>query len=133
MAQIRILSWNIEVYGPEKYGRSVNAAQLVTLIGEVVGYTNANMLVVMETMSSVGDQIAFSVTEGIQAVTGQNWTYFTCEARVNGDRESYGVFWRTDAAAQFARAADATGAAVQGLATLQFPNNFSNSNGRRAA
>lgn len=133
MAQIRILSWNIEVYGPQKYGRSVNAAQLVNFVSEVVAYTQANILVVMEEMSSVGGQIAFSLTEGIQAVTGQNWAYFTTQARVNGDRESYGIFWRTDGAAQFALAADANGAAVHGLAHLEFPNNFSARNGRRAA
>jgi endonuclease/exonuclease/phosphatase family metal-dependent hydrolase len=133
MAQIRILSWNIEVYGPEKYGRSVNAAQLVNFVSEVIGYTQANILVVMETMSSVGDQIAFNLTEGIQAATGQNWGYFTTQARVNGDRESYGFYWRRDAAANFAPAVDANGAPVSGLATLDFPNNFSNWNGRRAA
>lgn len=134
MAQVRILTWNIQVYGPQKYGQSVNAAQLVNLIGAVVNYTGANILVIEEAMSSVGDQVAFSVTEAIQQATGgQNWAYFATQCRVNGDRESYGIFWRTDGAAQFALATDAVGAAVQGLSNLDFPNNFSNSNGRRAA
>ena len=133
MANIRILTWNIEVYGPNKYGRSVNNAQLVDFVGSVVAHTNANILVIQEMLSSVGDQVAFSICEGIQQASGQNWSYYVTWARVNGDRESYGFFWRTDAAANFGVAVDNAGQNVAGLATLEFPNNFSMSNGRRAA
>jgi hypothetical protein len=133
VAQIRILSWNIEVYGPEKYGRSVNAPALVDLVTQVVARTGANIVVVMETLSTVGDQVGFSLREGLELNTGEPWRSYEADARATGDRECYGIYWQQAPGQPFAPATDATGAPVQGLATAEFPNNFSNSNGRRAS
>ncbi len=61
MAQVRILSWNIQVYGPEKYGYSPNNVALIEFVGAVVNRVNANVVVLMEIMTSFGDQLGFNL------------------------------------------------------------------------
>lgn len=133
MAVVRTLAWNIEVYGPEKYGNWPNNARLATLIAAVVARSNANVVVVMELMSSVAAQIAFTINESIATVTGNPWRYVVLPARPAGDRESYAVLWQNNAAANFTITQNGTGADNVALSTVDFPNNFSGSNGRRAA
>jgi hypothetical protein len=131
VAQIRILSWNVQVYGPAKYSHPANGDRLVEFIAAVANYAQANLLVVYETMSSVAAQVTYSLTQGLAAAAGGNWDSYTTEARVNGDRESYGFYWNTGSG--FVPALDFTNKRVMGLSALEFPNNFSNTHGRRAA
>jgi hypothetical protein len=131
MANIKILAWNIQVYGPQKYAYSPNNTALIDFVSAVVNSVGANVLVLYETMTSLNEQICFNVNEGLAARTGATWDYGTVVAREGGDRESYGFFWNTNA--NFAPALDRAGSKVCGLADLQFPNNFSPINGRRAA
>jgi hypothetical protein len=131
VAQIRMLSWNIQVWGPGRYGSSPNNVRLVNLVGAVVHQANANVLVVMELMSSVATGICFNIGEAIINATGRPWAHVVVEARGDGDRESYGIFWCTND--NFAVVSNAAGAAQAGLASIEFPNNFSATHGRRAA
>jgi len=130
MAQVRILSWNIQVYGPEKYGYSPNNVALIEFVGAVVNRVNANVVVLMEIMTSVGDQLGFNLVEALAATTGGAWEHGGITARERGDRETYAIFWRTDQEFRLARVA---GRNAVGLAESEFPNNFSNTHGRRAA
>lgn len=131
MAQFRMLSWNIEVWGPQKYGNSPNNLRLVNLVASVAAQANLNVLVLMELTSSVAPAICFNVGQALNAATGHAWAARVLPARPGGDKESYGIFWRTDDA--FAVVLDGAGAENVALSTLQFPNNFSATNGRRAA
>lgn len=131
MAAIRMVSWNIQVFGPTKYGTSVNNDKVIWIVANLVQQQNANVLVLMELMTSVSYQICFNVCEAIQMVTGNPWTFKAISARPQGDREAYGIFWQTNA--NFTLTNNATGAPNLNLSSLQFPNNFSASHGRRAA
>lgn len=130
MAQIHVLSWNIEVYGPKKYGEfPANGASLVDLIAQVIHQQQANVVMFMEFMSSVAYQIGFSIQQQLIALHGNVWQMRVVEARPQGDRESYAVLWRTDQ--NFGIVTDQNVAEQIGLATSEFPNNFSTWNGRR--
>lgn len=131
MAQIGILSWNIQVYGPSKYASKANGVALLNFIGAVAREEQANILVVHEAMSSVCEQVAFNASESLEMAAGGAWKSFKAVARPQGDRESYMFFWRTDAG--FDVVEKPGGAWVAGLSDLPFPNNFSNRNGRAAA
>jgi hypothetical protein len=129
MAQIRLMSWNIEVYGPNKYGNVPNRMNLVRFIARAVQQQNANLLVIQELMTSVAHQICFSVAQQLGTYTGHAWQYRDVVTRVAGDRESYGVFWRTDR--NFGITQDGNAAENLVLSDNQFPNGFSPWNGRR--
>jgi len=131
MANINLLSWNIEVFGPGKYGNSANSIGLVNLIAQVAVQQNSNMVVLMELMSSVAQQICYSVCEAIANATGNPWMYVQLQARPGGDRESYGMLWQTNA--NFAVLNNGAGQMNVGLSPLDFPCNFSDREGRRAA
>ena len=131
MAQIRLMVWNIEVYGPGKYGNRPNNVQLVNLIGTVLSAHNVNVFVVIELMSSVAEQVCFSLAQAANAATGHPWAYGTLQCRTNGNRKSYGVLWRTND--NFAITADGAGNNNVALSTLEFPSNFSRRKGRKAA
>jgi hypothetical protein len=131
MAVINMLSWNVQVFGPNRYGVSPNNAQLVMLIGRVVADRNVNVFVLMELMNSVSYQICYSVCQAINIATGNPWRFQMLSAQPGGDREAYGIFWQTNA--QFAVVLDNAGDENIALSPLQFPNNYSASYGRRAA
>lgn len=133
MAEVRMASWNIEVYGPRKYGLSVNGPALVNLIAQLLAPSAPNVIVTMELMSSVSDQIAFNLSEAFTTAMGGRWEHAVVTARQGGDRESYGIHWRSDAAVVRFQPAEVAGNPVRGLANLDFPNNFSPTHGRRAA
>lgn len=128
MANIRVLSWNIEVYGPTKFAITPNNVAVARFVSQTIQQSNANVVVLMELNSGVAQQIATTIELDIEAATGQNWDTFVTPARPAGDVESYAFLWRTDAAVNFAPIA-----AAAGLSNLNFPNNFSTTNGRRAA
>lgn len=129
MAQVRMLTWNVQVFGPKKYSNPANGVALVNFIGAVAKTVNANLVVIVETMSSVVDQVAFNLCEGLGLTVGGNWRNQTLITRPNGDRESYAIFWRTDAGFEPAMNGQEI---VSGLPDVPFPNNFSDKNGRRA-
>ena len=131
MANIRMISWNVQVFGPQKYARTPNNEGVIWVIARLIRRANANIVVLMELTSSVCEQICYSVNEAIQRQTGNNWTYRAIPCRPTGDREAYGIFWQTDT--NFAVINDAHNVNNVGLSSLQFPNNFSAINGRRAA
>jgi endonuclease/exonuclease/phosphatase family metal-dependent hydrolase len=126
MAKIRILSWNIQVYGPKKYGNSVNNVNVAVLVGHVILATGAKIVVLQELMETVAEQVAFTVAESASITTGKKWTYLIVRAR-DTDRESYAILCQTEGV-DYAPVDNGVG-----LASNQFPNNFSVSNGRRAA
>lgn len=127
MAQIRLVSWNIEVYGPEKFAITPNNALVAELACRTILEAGASVAVLMELMSSVAANIAGTFALFLTQISGNNWASYVTPARPAGDRESYAVLWRTGGV-NFAPIAGA-----QGLAANQFPNNFSATNGRRAA
>ncbi len=133
MAQIRLLSWNIEVYGPNKYGNVPNNLRIVEFIVRTVRQQNANIVVLQELMSSIAGQICWSLADGLKQVTGNDWMHGTIPARPNGDRESYGILWQSGGAPGFTLTSDANGQGNVALSPLEFPNGFSSINGRRAA
>ncbi|HET7505705.1 MAG TPA: hypothetical protein VFK02_32015 [Kofleriaceae bacterium] len=132
MAQVRMLAWNIEVYGPNKYGNVPNNARVVQFIAQTAVQQNANVVVLMELSNSVAQQICFSVSDEIATLSGNAWSYAQIPARPNGDRESYGILWQS-AGANFAITTNGAGAQNIALSTVDFPNNFSVTHGRRAA
>jgi hypothetical protein len=132
MAQVNLVAWNIEVFGPEKYGNRPNADRVIQMIATVLAQTNADIFVAMELSSSVAEQICYNIAEAADNATGYTWNYAVVEARPNGDRESYGVLFRVDNAANFALLTDGNGDNNIELSTVDFPNNFSDTNGRRA-
>lgn len=129
MAQVRVLSWNIEIYGPAKFGIRPNNVRLAALISQLIQEQNASIVVLMELRSGVAAQIAATIQLDLQAATGANWQYYVTEARPAGDNESYAFIWRDNVAATNFQLI----AGAHGLSSVQFPNNFSNVNGRRAA
>jgi hypothetical protein len=133
MAIIRLLSWNIEVYGPNKYGVTPNNAGIVNFVASTIQQANANIVVLQELISAVAPAIAFSIAAQVQANTGNAWMHMTAPARPGGDRESYGILWQTGGAPNFVLTADGAGNPNVGLSPFQFPNNFSPINGRRPA
>ncbi|MCR9255491.1 MAG: hypothetical protein NXI16_05285 [Alphaproteobacteria bacterium] len=131
MATINILSWNIEVFGPQKYGNSVNNYRLVRLIAIVGVQAGADILALMELSSSTAEAVCYSVCEALAEYTEEDWRYYVVQARPQGDRESYGIIYRTGGA--FAPVLDGHNNLNAGLSTVEFPCNWFNSNGRRAA
>jgi hypothetical protein len=127
MAVVRVLTWNIEIYGPAKFGIRPNNLRLASLISRLIQEQNATIVVLMELISNVALQIAHTIQFDLQAATGVPWNSFVTQARPAGDHESYAFIWRGDAGVNFQQIAGA-----EGLSSLQFPNNFSNTNGRRA-
>src|SRR4051794_20308793 len=109
MAQIRLLSWNIEVYGPNKYGNVPNNGNIVQFVARTVQSLNANIVVFQELMTSVAYQICWSIANEITQLTGNAWDFASIEARPNGDRESYGILWQTGGAPNFVITADGAG------------------------
>lgn len=133
MAQIRLLSWNIEVYGPNKYGNVPNNARIIQFIASSVQQANANIVVFQELISTVAYQICWSVANEITNLTGNAWNFAWIAARPGGDRESYGILWQTGGAPNFVMTNDGAGQQNVSLSPLQFPNGFSMINGRRPA
>ncbi|WP_437333133.1 hypothetical protein [Sorangium sp. So ce394] len=128
MANLRVLSWNIQVYGPTKYALTPNKVAVAKFVSHTIQESNANIVVLMELSYSVAPQIAEAIELDIEAATGQAWDTYVTPARPASDTESYAILWRTDASVNFQAIAGAAG-----LSTLDFPNNFSAINGRRAA
>jgi endonuclease/exonuclease/phosphatase family metal-dependent hydrolase len=133
MANIRLLSWNIEVYGPSKYGLSPNNERIVRFVARTAESSAANIVVLQELMSSVAMQICFSIAEQISIYTGTAWSYVAIAARPDGDRESYGILWQAGGAPNFVMTSNGNSAQNVALSALQFPNGFSPTNGRRPA
>jgi hypothetical protein len=97
MARIRLLSWNIEVWGPKKYTNSVNKDRLAKFVAEVTDNVGADILVVMELMESVSTQIGVTLKDELEIVTGGDWNHYIVHCRdADQERESYGIFWRVD-------------------------------------
>ncbi|MEM7526802.1 MAG: hypothetical protein AAF416_03880 [Pseudomonadota bacterium] len=130
MANIRVLTWNIQIYGPLKYGTTPNNVGIAQLVARVIVDSGADIAVIQEVRSSVALGVAFSLAQAVDNYSpgGQTWSYFTTNARPTGDAESYVFIFRTDAGANFAEVAGA-----EGIAANNFPNNFSVTHGRRAA
>jgi endonuclease/exonuclease/phosphatase family metal-dependent hydrolase len=133
MANIRLLSWNIEVYGPTKYGLTPNNAGIVSFVASAILQANANIVVLQELISAVALQICWSIATEMTNLTGNAWSYSAVPARPGGDRESYGILWQTGGAPNFVITADGAGNQNIDLSPLQFPNSFSMINGRRPA
>jgi hypothetical protein len=133
MAQIRLLSWNIEVYGPNKYGDVPNNGRIVQFIARTAQLQNANIVVLQELISAVAYQVCWSIASEIHQLTGNTWAVHSIEARPGGDRESYGILWQTGGAPNFVITSDGAGQQNIALSPLQFPNGFSPVNGRRPA
>jgi hypothetical protein len=133
MANIRLLSWNIEVYGPKKYGQTPNNVSIVSFIGRTIQQANANIVVLQELMSGVAWQICFSIAQEITNLTGNVWHFREVPARPGGDRESYGILWQGGGGPNFAITVDGGGNQNIALSPLNFPNSFSDWNGRRPA
>ncbi len=127
MAQIRLVSWNIQVYGPDKYAITPNNQWVAELACETILHTGATVVVLMELMSSVAVNIAGSIALGLGQLGAIPWSWYVTQARPGADRESYAVLWR-NGGVNFAPIAGA-----EGLAANEFPNNFSATHGRRAA
>ncbi|HEY4240333.1 MAG TPA: hypothetical protein VGM88_10970 [Kofleriaceae bacterium] len=124
MAEIRLLSWNIQVYGPRKYSNANNTA-LARFVGAVARAAfpgqGPTLITVMEIMSTVNEQVSFSISD---AIGERGWNRHTLQARANGNRESYALFWADGANVELLDYA---------LAEEEFPNNFSPRKGRKAA
>lgn len=129
MANVRIVSWNIEVYGPKKYGQTPNNVHIARLVARVIVESGAQIAVLQEVLTAVAPQVGFTIMDMIaNYLPHQTWSYFWTVARPGGNKESYVIIWRSDAGANIAEVANAAG-----LAANQFPNNFSATHGRRAA
>jgi hypothetical protein len=130
MAQIRLMSWNIQVYGQTKSG-SVNHNEIAEFIARAACEQNANILVLQELISNVSGPICFSITEHLRAITAAPWEFLPITARPQGDREAYGFIWRGNA--NFAITHNGNGESNLDLSENQFPNSFSTWNGRKPA
>ena len=134
MANITLCSWNIEVFGPTKFDVRPNNQGMVNFIAATIRVMGANVFVMMEVSTSVRNEIAQAVTQAIEKATGQSWNWQTIAARPAPqlDRESYILFYQLTNV-DFRIINNRYGQPVWGLCSLQFPNNFSDENGRRAA
>jgi hypothetical protein len=128
MARIRVLSWNIEVYGPTKFGLTPNNLSVARFVSQTIQESQANLVVLMELNSGVAKQIATTLELDLEAATGQSWDNSVTMTRPTGDVESYAMLWRTEPAMSFQPIPGAAN-----LSPLEFPNNFSATHGRRAA
>lgn len=127
MANIRFLSWNIQVLGPKKYGRSVNNQNLLFLVGELIATCKPQVVVLQELMSSVAEQVAFTAAEVCSIATKKTWGYRVIRARPEVDRESYAFLYQTEGVS-FAPVANGWGIAAQ-----DFPTKELSKGGRRPA
>jgi hypothetical protein len=135
MAQIRLLSWNIEVYGPTKFGLTPNNGAIVGFVASTILHSGANIVVLQELISAVAPAIAWTIANQVAAITGNAWASHAVPARPGGDRESYGILWQTGGAPapNFVLTNNGAGNPNIDLSPLQFPNNYSPINGRRPA
>lgn len=126
--RIRLLSWNIEVYGPTKFGLTPNNLCVARFVSQTIQESGANVVALMELNSGVAQQIATTIALDLQAATGQSWGTYVTMTRPDVDVESYALLWCTEAGMNFQAIPGAAG-----LSGLEFPNNFSATHGRRAA
>jgi endonuclease/exonuclease/phosphatase family metal-dependent hydrolase len=129
MAQIRLMSWNIEIFGPKKYALTPNSSSVIRFTARTVADKQANVLVLQELTSGVAEQVCFSVAAQLRHITHAPWQYKSMVTRPAGDREAHGIFWRTDQ--NFAITVDGNGADNIMLSELEFPNKWAKREGRR--
>ncbi|MBX9813371.1 MAG: hypothetical protein K2X76_01575 [Sphingomonas sp.] len=127
MATIRFLSWNIQVYGPKKYGVSVNNKNLAYVVAEVIAAARPQIVLLQELMTSIAESVAYTVAEACRAATGQRWSYVVLKARPEKDRESYAIIYQSQGV-NFTPIANALG-----IASTDFPTKDLPKGGRRPA
>ncbi|UUL81492.1 exonuclease/endonuclease/phosphatase family protein [Sphingomonas qomolangmaensis] len=127
MATIRFLSWNIQVYGPKKYGQSANNANLAYLVGAMIAHTGAQVVLLQELMTSIAEAVAFTAAETCAIATGKQWRYIVLQTRPEKDRESYAILFQSQDA-KFAPIANGFG-----IASGDFPTKDLTKGGRRPA
>ncbi len=134
MAQIRTLSWNIQAYGPSKFGPAApNSAALIGLIAATAVTVGANVICLTEVKSST----AHGIRAALIGALGGAWTGIVMPTNPH-DSDFYAVFWNP---ANFAPVTLTSGSAAAGLVGISvpglhapaqdYPNNFADSNGRR--
>ncbi len=112
MAQIRLISWNIQVYGPEKFALTPNNVLVAELACRTILASGATVVVLMELISSVAGNIAGTFAVFLAQLSGNPWNYYVTPARPAGDRESYAILWRAGGV-NFAPIAGAEGLALE--------------------
>lgn len=136
MASITMVTWNIQVYGPKKFsGLNPNNLNVARFVAQTLASSGANIVVLQEIMSSVAEQIAFTIANETSArIGGVPWAYTVIGARPGGDRESCVFLWRdsNDAAACFRPVSSGAGWA-EGVPANDFPSKWVARGGRRAA
>ncbi|ONC34738.1 hypothetical protein AQ916_15245 [Burkholderia pseudomallei] len=108
MAQIKVLSWNIQVYGPRKYGWSGNNLALARFAASVAQVCGAHVLLVQEAMASVAASVAYTLCECLAVQTGSPWSHVVVDCAPDGDREATLILWRTDASFAYLQSTTAT-------------------------
>lgn len=104
MANVTVMSWNVEVLGPKKGELSPNSELLFALIATVASQKSVDVLCIQELRSSVAVLACFKLLRNLAWATGETWTAYWTTARPRWSAESYGFFVRDRTAAVVRRA-----------------------------
>lgn len=88
MANITLLSWNVETYGPLKFGNANNGA-LINLIAQVIANAGANVVQLIEVKNSVAAGVCGQLIPAIDAANGHvgatNWRQVIVNSNYNAE------------------------------------------------
>jgi hypothetical protein len=157
VANYRVLTWNVNNMGQSDYGYDIaNNINRINYIAGVTAATGANVVVLQEVIDQMGEQVGFSIWEALcleqkRRGIATDWCYLApIPEKPQGDKECYVYFWRQGQGFGImpnGTAIPPTGRvawrqtannneqflALAGLASNEFPDNTTDTGGRRAA
>lgn len=146
MANITLLHWNIETYGPTKFVNGNNAV-FITYIANLVNNVNADIFAMVEVKNSISAALPGLIAADVNVLQGilpANNPWRSVRINSGFNNEAYIMMYRTDRNFQPARIT--AGGVVSGAATvpdhgqgmnnvagvrIQFPSRWTAQGGRR--
>lgn len=99
MADVTILHWNIETFGPSRYTNNPNNNYIILYIASVIERTNSEIVCLVEIIYSVAVTIVGDLLDAVSRVQGLDPTNSPWRAVAfnnNFNHEGYVILYRTD-------------------------------------